>query len=385
MDFLYKKFIRNYTNIKDPQVVKKYGLLASIIGIILNIVLFAIKLMIALLSGSVSIISDAFNNLSDSASSIITLIGFKISSKPADEEHPFGHQRVEYICAFIVSSIILYIGVELAISSFKKIFNPTEIHFDYLMILILVITIVIKLWMAVFYKVTSKRINSLSLRASSKDSFNDVVATSVVIVGLFVSKVFNFNIDGYLGIIVSFYILISAISIIKETINNLIGGTPDKDLINRVLEELNKDEQVLGVHDVLYHNYGVGKVYMSLHAEMDSTLTLIKAHDLIDSLEKKIKKIYNVDLVIHIDPILLNDELLSEINIKLNKIIKSISDEISYHELKIINKKKKVNICFDLQVPYNFNLSNKELYDNINKELRLINDDYRASITFDKF
>ena len=385
MNFLYKKFISNYTNTKDPQVVKKYGLLASIIGIILNIILFAIKLMIALISGSISIIGDAFNNLSDSASSIITLIGFKISAKPADEEHPFGHQRVEYICAFIVSAIILYIGVELAITSLQKIFYPTEVQFDYLMISILLITIIIKFWMAIFYKITSKKINSLSLKASSKDSFNDVIATFIVVLGLFISKILKFNIDGYLGIIVSFYILISAISIIKETINKLIGGTPDKALINKVLDELNKEEQVLGVHDILYHNYGIGKVYMSLHAEMDSNLTLIKAHDLIDALEKKIKKVYNVDLVIHIDPILLNDELLSEINMKLNKIIKSISNKLSYHELKIINKKKKVSICFDLQVPYNFDLTNKELYDTINKELRLINDDYRASITFDKF
>lgn len=385
MSFLYKKFIKNYRNVKDPNVVKKYGLLASITGIILNVFLFIIKLAIALISGSVSIISDAFNNLSDASSSIVTLIGFKMSSKPADKEHPYGHQRIEYICAFIISAIILFIGVELAISSIKKILNPNEVEFSYVMLIVLVFTIIIKLWMGIFYKKTSKKINSLSLKASSKDSINDVITTFVIVIGLLIGKFFKVNLDGYLGTFVSIYILISGIGIIKETINQLIGGTPDKELINKVINELSKEERILGVHDVLYHGYGLRQIYISLHAEMDSSLTLIKAHDLIDCIEKKVKKLYDVELVIHIDPILLNDELFSEINGKLKVIIRNISDKLHYHELKIINKKKRTNICFDLQVPYDFELNNKELYDNINKELRMINDDYRASITFEKY
>lgn len=385
MEFLYRKFIKNYKNVKDPKVVKGYGLLASLMGIFLNAILFITKLFIALISGSVSIISDAFNNLSDASSSIVTLIGFKMSSKPADKEHPYGHQRIEYICAFIISAIILFIGVELGISSVKKIINPSEVSFNYIMLSILIITIVIKLWMGIFYRKTSKKIDSLSLKASARDSFNDVITTSVVIIGLFVSKLLDFNLDGYLGTIVSIYILISGIGIIKETINNLIGGTPDKKLIDKVLLEIAREDEILGVHDTLYHSYGLGQVYMSLHAEMDSSLSLIKAHDLIDALEKKIKKLYNVEIVIHIDPVLLNDELLQTIHSKLKTIIKKISDQLNYHELKIINKKKKTNICFDLQIPYDFEMSNKEIYDLINKELRLIDDNYRASITFDKY
>lgn len=385
MDFLYKKFIKNYKNVKEPKVAEKYGLLAGIVGILLNALLFVIKLLIAIISGSVSIISDAFNNLSDASSSIITLVGFKMSSKPADKEHPFGHQRIEYICAFIISAIILFIGVELAISSIEKIINPTEVGFSYVMLIILTLTIFIKLWMGLFYRKTAKRINSLTLKASYKDSINDVLATSVVIGGLLFGKLFGLNLDGYLGMLVSVYILISGVSIIKETINNLIGGTPDKELIDNVINEINKEENILGVHDVLYHSYGLGKVYMSLHAEMDSTFSLIKAHDLIDGLEKKLNKMYNIELVIHIDPVLLNDELLQRINSKLKAIIKNISDKLSYHELKIVNKKKQTNICFDLQVPYDFEISNKEIYDNINKELKLIDENYRASITFDKY
>lgn len=385
MNFLYKTFIKNYQDIKNPQVAKKYGLLASVVGILLNAFLFAIKLVVAILSGSVSIISDAFNNLSDASSSVVTLIGFKISSKPADEDHPFGHQRVEHICAFIVSAIILYIGIELGISSIQKIINPSAVEFSYITLGILIVTIFIKLWMSFFYKRTGKKIDSLSLKASSKDSLNDVIATFVIVIGLLVGKLFNINIDGYLGVAVCSYILISGIFIIKETINQLIGGTPDKEIINKVLEEISKEEQVIGVHDVLYHSYGLGEVYISLHAEMDSSLTLITAHDIVDNLEKMIKKMYNVELVVHIDPILLNDELLSEVSYKLKNIIRKLSDKLSYHELKIINKKKRTNICFDLQVPYNFEMNNKEIYDYINKELRLINDDYRASINFDKY
>lgn len=385
MNFLYKTFIKNYQDVKNPQVAKKYGLLASIVGIVLNSFLFAAKLVVAILSGSVSIISDAFNNLSDASSSVVTLIGFKISSKPADEDHPFGHQRMEHICAFIVSAIILYIGIELGISSIQKIINPSIVEFSYITFGILIVTIFVKLWMSFFYKKTSKKIDSLSLKASSKDSLNDVIATSVIVVGLFIGKLFNINIDGYLGIVVCAYILISGVFIIKETINQLIGGTPDKEIINKVVEEISKEEQVIGVHDVLYHSYGLGEVYISLHAEMDSSLTLIAAHDIVDNLEKMIKKMYNVELVIHVDPVLLNDELLSEVSYKLKNIIKKISDKLSYHELKIINKKKRTTICFDLLVPYNFEMNNKEIYDLVNKELRLINDDYRASINFDKY
>lgn len=385
MNFLYRKFIRNYQNVKDPNVVKKYGLLASIIGIILNVALFLVKLLVAIVSGSVSIVSDAFNNFGDASSSIITLIGFKMSSKPADKDHPFGHQRIEYICAFIIATIILFVGVELGISSVKRIINPSILDINFVVVSLLFFTVIIKLWMSIFFYKTGKKIKSLSLKASGKDSFNDVIATSIIILGLVGSKLFNINLDGYLGVLVCIYILISGIFMIKETINNLIGGTPDKELISKILVEINKEDKVLGVHDVLYHGYGLGQVYVSLHVEMDSSLTLINAHELIDYLEKKIKKIYNVELVIHIDPVLLNDELLQKINSKLKVIIKKISDQLSYHELKIINKKKRTNICFDLQVPYDFELNNKEIYDAINKELRSIDDNYRASINFDKY
>lgn len=385
MNFLYKLFVKNYKNVKEPKVIKSYGLLASILGILLNILLFTIKLLVSLLSGSISIISDAFNNLSDASSSVITLIGFKMSSKPADKEHPFGHQRIEYICAFIISFIIMFIGIELGISSVKKIVSPSPTQFSYYMIIILGFTILIKLWMGIFYKKTSKIINSLSLKASSKDSLNDVITTFVIVIGLFVGKLFDFNIDGYLGVLVSVYILISGILLIKETTNNLIGGTPDKELIDNVINEVSKEKQILGVHDVLYHSYGIGKVYISLHVEMDSTLSLLVAHELIDGVEKRIKKLYGVELVIHVDPILLDNKLLQFVNVKLKEIIKRLNVNLNYHELKIISKKNKTNICFDLEVPYDFDISNQEIYEYINKELRTIDDNFRASICFEKY
>lgn len=384
MEFLYRKFIKNFNNIKDPKVVKKYGILTGVIGIIFNIVLFLIKIIIAIISGSVSIISDAFNNLSDASSSIITTIGFKMSSKPADKEHPYGHQRAEYICAFIISSIIIFIGIELGISSIKKIFNQSEVTFNYILLIILMFTILFKLWLGLFYKKTSQKINSLSLKASSKDAFNDVVTTSIIVLGLLIGKLFNVNVDGYLGLAVCLYIVVGGINLIRETIDKLIGGTPDNELIEKIQDDILKEEKILGVHDILFHYYGYKQVYMSLHAEVDSALSLISAHDLIDGIEKKIKKNYGVDLVIHIDPILLNDELLLKVTEELNRIIKNIDDRLSFHELKIINKKGKNIISFDLSIPYDFTLSNEELYEEINKNLKNIDDNYRASITFDK-
>lgn len=385
MDFLYKLFIKNYKNTKDSKVIKKYGLLAGITGIILNILLFVIKIILAILTSSVAIISDAFNNLSDASSSIITSIGFKMSSKPADKEHPYGHERIEYISAFIIAFIILLVGVELGISSFKKIFNPSEIEFGYVTLVILGITILVKLWMCLFYKKTSKIINSISLKASAKDSLNDVITTLFIVIGLFIGELFNFNVDGYLGMLVCIYILISGISLVKETIDKLIGGTPNKELIDKIIKEILKDEQILDVHDTLFHYYGNSQIYMSIHAEIDSALSLIEAHDIVDSMEKRIKKMFNVELVIHIDPLLLNNELLTSIHDKLKLIIKGIDVNLKFHELKIINKKNnRTNICFDLEVPYDFKYSNEELYNMINRGLKNINPNYRASITFDK-
>jgi len=384
MNFLYRKFVKDYKNTKDPKVIKRYGLLASIIGLILNFILFVMKITIAFFSGSVSIVSDAFNNLSDASSSVITMIGFKMSSKPADKEHPYGHQRIEYICAFIISIIILFIGVELGFSSINKIINPQEFEFNYLMISILIITIFIKLWLGLFYKKTSKKINSLSLKASSKDSINDTITTSIIIIGLFIGKLFDINLDGYLGLLVCIYILYGGIGLIKETINKLIGGTPDSELIDKIKADLLKEKQILDIHDVLYHYYGGGQIYVSLHAEVDSSLSLITAHDIVDNLEKRIKKEYGVELVVHIDPVLLNDKLLSDIHDKLKAIIKGINEVLSFHELKVKNKKDKTIISFDLQIPFDFELNNEEIYNLINKKLREINSSYRASITFDK-
>ena len=384
MNFLYKLFVKNYKNTKDNKVIRRYGLLAGITGIILNITLFITKIVIAFITSSVAIFSDAFNNLSDASSSIITSIGFKMSSKPADKEHPYGHQRIEYICAFVIACIILLVGIELGISSFKKVISPSPIEFSYITLIILCITVLVKVWMGLFYNKTSKIINSISLKASAKDSFNDVITTSFIILGLFIGKIFDFNIDGYLGLAVSIYILISGISLIKETIDKLIGGTPDKELIDKIIKEVLKDEKILDVHDTLFHYYGNGEVYMSLHAEMDSSLSLVDAHSVVDSMEKKIRKMFNVELVIHIDPILLNDALLTEIHDKVKVIIKGIDSNLKFHELKIHDKKNRTCICFDLQVPFDFRYSNEELYNLINKELKKINPNYRASITFDK-
>lgn len=383
MNFLYKLFIKNKDDLNNPKVVKKYGVLAGIVGVILNIFLFVIKIVISIISGSVSIISDAFNNLSDASSSIITIIGFKLSSKPADKKHPYGHGREEYVSAFIISFIILFIGIELGISSVNKIINPSVVDFSYVMLIVLSITVLVKLWMAIFYNKTSKKINSLTLKASSKDSLNDVIATFIVIVGLLIGELFNINLDGYLGLAVCLYILFSAILLIKETIDKLIGGTPNIELIEKIKKEILDNNKILGIHDVLYHYYGLNKIYMSLDAEVDSSMSLIDAHDLVDSIEENIKSKYGVELIIHVDPILLDDIEFNKIKRVLNEIICKISNKLSFHDLKIINKKSKSVINFDLLVPFDFELENEEIYNLIVKEIKSFDDNYKVSITFD--
>jgi len=261
--------------------------------------------------------------------------------------------------------------------------NPTIIDYGYIMIIILIVTMIIKLWLGIFYKKASKKINSLTLKASSKDSFNDVFATSIIIVGVLLEMLFNINIDGYLGVIVCLYILFSGIQLMKETINKLIGGTPDLQLIDKIEKEILNKKEILGVHDTRYHYYGLNKIYMSIDVEVDSSMSLVEAHNLVDYIEVHIKEKYNVDIVIHVDPILLNDERLNKVKEVLKSIIDKINDKLTFHDLKIIDKKNKSIIYFDLLVPFDFELENEEIYNLIIKEIKTFDERYKVSITFD--
>ncbi len=363
---LKKIFIKNYDNTNLETVRNKYGVLASVFGCIINFILFIIKLLVGILSNSISIIGDAINNLTDMGSSIISFFGFKISSKPADKEHPFGHQRVEYITSLIVSIIIIVVGIELFSNSIEKIINKSEVTYSILTIVILVISILIKLYLALVNKNIGKKINSLTLKATSRDSLNDCIATFFILISTILSLLFNINIDGYIGILVSLFIIYSGISLVKETISPLIGEKVDVDLINNVLNLVYEKKEILGVHDVIAHSYGPTKIFMSLHAEVDSKSDILKIHDVIDNIEFAVKDKYNVSLVIHMDPIVLDCDITNEYKEKIANHLQTIDTKLSFHDFRCVIADNHINIIFDIVKNKECKMSEEEIKKSVN-------------------
>lgn len=383
INWMTKKFIKNYDKVNDPKVREKYGNFAGIIGIISNLVLVVIKILLGILSGAVSIIADAINNLSDMATSIITIIGFKISSKPADDEHPFGHERLEYIMGLIISFIILWIGVELGRTSIDKIINPNPLDktFIFVTLIGLFVAILIKIWQGTVYRKIAIKIDSVALKASSQDSFNDVISTSAVLIGLILSHfVFHFNLDGYLGVAVALFILYSGINLVKDTIDPLIGITPDKELIQKISNDILNYEGVLGIHDLLCHMYGKTRCFISLHVEVSSKEDIIKSHDLIDNIEKEIKEKYNVEITIHLDPIEVDNEELNIARKELDIIISSIDKRLKYHDLRMVKGYTHTNLIFDVVKPFSFPLSVTKLKELIISKVQELHSDYMCVI-----
>lgn len=370
VDFLAKLFIKDYNNIESEKVRAKYGVLAGIFGIVTNFVLFIIKLAIGLISASISIIADAINNLSDMGSSLLTLVGFKISGKPADKDHPFGHQRIEYIIGLIIAMFIIFIGYELFASSIDKLINPVESSMTIPVLIILVIAIIFKFLQGLFYSSVAKKINSIALKASSKDSMNDVISTSFVLLGALLSYFFTYNFDGIFGIVVSGLIIITGIKLVKEGIDPLIGEKPDKDLLDKVVNKVLSYEGVLGIHDLMAHMYGPQKCFISLHVEVDSQVNVLKSHDLIDNIEKDVKEQLNVELVIHMDPIETNNETLIEYVSLLKEVVNEIDESIKFHDVRLVIGETHKNLIFDLLVSFEFKYTDEELINLVTSKLR---------------
>lgn len=358
---LLKLFVKNYKETNNPIVRTKYGTLSGIVGIIANLILCSIKLLGGILSGSVSIIADAINNLSDAGSSIITLIGFKLSSKPADEDHPYGHQRIEYLTGVIISFIILFIGISLLTSSIDKIQNPEELDVNWFIFVILGIGILIKLWLAVFNRLNGKAISSDTLLATSTDSLNDCISTGAVIIGMIVYKYTNFPIDGYIGIFVSIFILISGIKMLKETMNPLIGEKIDEELEQKIAQKVLSYNGILGVHDLVVHTYGPNKVFATIHAEVSSTKDILESHDLIDNIEIDFRKELNIDLVIHMDPIDITNPTTVKLRQVVEEIVKEYDINLSIHDFRVVHGQSHTNVLFDINMPIKYNISPKEL------------------------
>lgn len=360
------------------------GILAGKVGLLSNLVLFLAKVLIGFLSGSVSIMADAINNLSDTISSILTLAGFYISGKPADAEHPYGHERFEYISGMLVSLLITFVGFQFLITSVKRILNPQSIQVTALVVVILILSIGVKTWQSFFYQKTAQKIDSNTLVASAKDSLNDVITTLTVLVSAIVEGVTGLRIDGYVGLFIALYIIYSGLKMIKEFIDELMGTRPPQSEIDLMKKHLSQVEHIVGYHDLLVHSYGPNKVFASVHIEIDDTWNLRKAHDEIDCIEREFKHNLGVELVCHMDPVSLHDQEQNRIYLLLKEIIHSLDNNLKMHDLQIEQKTDETPIIhFDIAIPKNFALTDEEVEERIQVAVYQKIGDFQVAITFD--
>lgn len=384
-EYIIKLFIKDSDNVKSASVREAHGRFAGITGIVCNVFLFVCKLIAGVLFGSISVIADAVNNLSDALSSTITTICFRISNKPADEDHPYGHQRMEYIAALIVSFIILFIGYELVCSSVDEILHPGETVFSLLTVAVLCISVAVKLFMNRMFNYVAKKIDSTVLKANAQDSINDVVSTTAVLISVLVSAFTPLALDGIMGLAVSVFIILSGISLIKETLDPLLGTTPDLEFVKKIEGKILSYDGILGIHDLMVHNYGPDKVYASVHAEVPANEDVLTSHDIIDNIERDFLNEDNVNLVIHMDPIVTDDENVTELKNKVSEILTEISAKLSFHDFRVVFGPTHTNLIFDVVVPYGFEYSEEKLGELIQSKVRAsINENLFCVIAFDK-
>lgn len=359
-DFLVRLFIGD-RDCHDSEVRKRYGFLSGITGIVLNLCLFAGKLIAGILSGAVSVVADALNNLSDAGSSIVNMVGFKIALTPPDREHPFGHGRAEYVAGLVISFIIMLMGVELAKESVEKIIDPQSPEISAFTFVILGAAVLVKLWMFVFNRKLGKKINSVSLTAAASDSISDAAATMAVIVGMAVGAVFKVNLDGYIGALVAAFIIYSGGKTAKESLSPLLGQMPDKELVEGIRDKVCSYDGIIGIHDLIVHNYGVGISFISFHSEVSSEMSLSDAHTLIDKIEKELKDRFNCGVTIHIDPVDIDDEETLRLREAACGVVKGIDESLSIHDFRVVRNAVGSSLIFDLAVPYKFRLSDIQI------------------------
>ena len=357
---LIKIFIKD-ANANTQKGRELYGRLAGAVGIICNIILSVMKLIIGTVTNSVSITADATNNISDAGSSIVTLVGFRLSGKPADKDHPYGHARIEYISSLIISFIILLIGCSIFKESVTKIFNPEESLFNIATIIILVASIFVKLWLALFNRYLGKQINSKALEATAIDSRNDVITTFAVLIASVISHFTGFNLDGYMGVIVSIFILISGINLVKETLNPLLGQPPTKEMFDTIEKKILSYDNVLGVHDLMVHSYGPNTYFASAHIEMDAKIDVLVCHDIMDKIERDFKSELNIHLVVHLDPTILDSPEINELKEMVTSIINEIDTDLTFHDFRVVIGEENKNVLFDVVVPPEYKYSDEEL------------------------
>ena len=382
--FLARFFIKDYKRVEDPVVRQGYGILSGALGIALNLILVAIKITASLISGSIAIFSDALNNLSDVASSVVTLVGFKLSGAEADSEHPFGHGRLEYVAGLIVSLLIILMGVELIQGSVKKLLHPEAVVFNTTVGVILVISILIKFLMFGANLQASRVIGSATLKSTAMDSISDVLSTGIVLASVILSHFFGINIDGVAGVIVGLFILKTGIDAAKDTINPLLGEPPSKEFIKEIEETVMEHDNILGVHDIVVHNYGPSRIMMSLHVEVPDHLNIIEVHDAIDHIEKDLRTKYHCTAVIHMDPVNDSDRKTREVKRWLQLVLEEIDPVLKFHDCRIVKDHDHNRVAFDVEVPYKYELSDEELIKVLTERIGEFEPGYVLDITIDK-
>lgn len=369
-ELLVKLFVKDSDNVSNPKVRGRYGILSGCVGIAVNVILFLAKFLVGTVTNSIAITADAVNNLSDAGSCAVTVFGFKMAGKPADEDHPFGHGRIEYITAMVVSFIVLFMGFELLTQSIDKIRNPEDVTFNLVGAIIIAVSIFGKLWHALFNRKLGKKINSPAMTAVVADSLSDIAATSVTLVALILSNFFpSLHIDGWLGIIVAGFVLKAGYGIFKETLNSLIGEPPTKETVEKLEAKILSYENVTGIHDLILHNYGPDKFFGSVHVEMPSDFDVLYSHDIIDNIERDVMAEFGILLSIHYDPIEVNNARVNELKVIAETAVKRIGEELTIHDFRVVDGPSHTNLIFDVVVPRKFPLSNDDLMAEISSEI----------------
>lgn len=383
-DQLMRLLVKEYDTPENPAVREKCGRAAGAVGIFTNLLLFVIKLIAGLLSHSLAIMADAVNNLTDSGSSVIMLVGFKLAGKPADEKHPFGHARIEYLSGVVVSFIVLFLGLELGISSVKKIFAPEATDFSLLTFGILVLSILVKIWQFCFYRSVGKKLRSEAISATSADSRNDAITTFVVLAGAVFTQFTDVNLDGILGLIVAVFIVVSGVKLILETGNPLLGMAPDPELVRSIYERILSYDGVIGLHDLAVHNYGAGRCFASVHCEVPAENDVLESHDVIDNIERDFLRDENIHLVIHLDPIVTGDERTNLLHAQVAELVKRCYPQTAIHDFRVVWGVTHSNVVFDVAAPFSLTDSDETIRKTLTAEIQKLDETYRTVITVDR-
>ena len=383
-DLILRIFVRDHKNTEDPAVRDKCGRVAGAVGIVTNFLLFLMKIIVGTVFHSVSVTADAVNNLTDSGSSVVTLIGFKMASKPADEKHPFGHARIEYLSGVIVSFIVIFLGLQLGMSSIEKIITPEENALTPVALVVLVISILAKLWQCLFYRKVGRMINSESVEATSKDSRNDVIATSVVLLGAVITMLTGVNLDGYMGAAVALFIVFSGVQLTISTADPLLGQAPEGELVQTITEKMLSYPGIIGMHDLAVHNYGVGRCFASAHCEVDAKNDILVSHDLIDNIERDFSRDLGIHMVIHLDPVIVGDARTDALHCKVQSLVTALYPTVTIHDFRVIWGVTHSNIVFDAAVPFAVKDSDAVITQKLEAEIQKLDPDYRTVVTIDR-